>query len=144
MRLPPQSGDSPLEKPATRRLNFDIALLDEDGLLDLRSQIDMRLPTKALKDLNIERELVLQLITVQNLQRDVFQEEGVPANQKAQTANSVAATLSALAKLQGEVYTSERLKEIEQILIDALQTLPTDVAEGFLAVYEAKLVKAGL
>ena len=59
MRLPPPSGDSPLEKPATRRMNFDIDLLDEDGLLDLRSQIDMRLPTKALKDLKspVEKQI---------------------------------------------------------------------------------------
>lgn len=144
MQLPPKSGENDLEKPASRRLKFDIDLLDEDGLLDLRSQIDMRLPTKALTDINLERELVLQLITVQNLQRDVLQEEGVPANQKAQTVNSVAATLASLARLQTEVHTSERLKEIEQILIETLQTLPTEAAEAFLAVYEAKLMRAGL
>lgn len=144
MQLPPKSGENDFEKPASRRLKFDIDLLDEDGLLDLRSQIDMRLPTKALTDINLERELVLQLITVQNLQRDVLQEEGVPANQKAQTANSVAATLASLAKLQAEVHTSERLKEIEQILIETLQTLPTEAAEAFLSLYEAKLMRAGL
>lgn len=141
MRLPPQSGTQEPEKPVSRRINFDIALLDEDALLDLRSQIDMRLPTKALSDINLERELVLQLCTVQNLQRDVLQEEGVPANQKAQTANSVAATLSALSKLQTEVHTSERLKELEQILIETLQTLPTEAAEAFLAAYEEKLCR---
>ena len=45
---------------------------------------------------------------------------------------------------QTEMYTSERLKKIEQVLIETLQTLPQDAQELFLAAYEANLGAAKL
>lgn len=53
--------------------------------------------------------------------------------------NAVAASLATLAKLQGDTYTSERLKKIEQILIETLQTLPYEAQEAFLTKYEGAI-----
>lgn len=141
--LPPASGDEETQ-PAGPTVGERLAIseLSEVDLLELRAEIDQLLPTKALTDLNMERELVLQLTTVQHLQMAVLRDKSVPANQKAQTVNSVAASLQALAKLQTEVYTSERLKTLEHILIKTLQTLPTAAQEEFLQAYEGAIAKA--
>lgn len=144
--LPPASGD-PIEKPPKPPSiveTLGIGTLNEVELIQLRAEIDKMLPTKALVDLNLERELVLQLITVQNLQHITLSDENVPANQQAQTANTVAAALATLSKLQAEVYTSERVKRLEQILIESLNTLPKEAQETFLDLYEERLQGAGL
>jgi len=144
--LPPASGD-PIEKPPKPPSiveTLGIGTLNEVELIQLRAEIDKMLPTKALVDLNLERELVLQLITVQNLQHTTLSDENVPANQQAQTANTVAAALATLSKLQAEVYTSERVKRLEQILIESLNTLPKEAQETFLDLYEERLKVAGL
>ena len=144
--LPPVSGET-LEKPENAPSvgeNLGISTLSEVELLELRAEIDQLLPTKALVDLNMERELVIQLIVVQNLQRETLRDNSVPANQKVQTSNAVAATLATLSKLQTEMYTSERLKKIEQVLIETLQTLPQETQAAFLDAYEANLAAAKL
>lgn len=144
--LPPVSGETlemPEKQPSIGE-ELGISTLSEVELLNLRAEIDQFLPTKALVDLNMERELVIQLIVVQNLQRETLRDDSVPANQKAQTSNAVASTLATLSKLQTEMYTSERLKKIEQVLIETLQTLPQEAQELFLAAYEANLATAKL
>lgn len=136
--LPPASGGpAAAPKPAkTHHLQVDLRGFDEDQLLELRAAIDERLPRRALKDVNLEHELVRQLLTIQKLQREVLEAGDVPANQKAQTANAVAAVLQQLSKLQVEVYTSERLKKIEDALIDALKLAPMESQRAWLEAYE--------
>lgn len=140
--LVPPSEKAPTPSP-THHLQVNLDLLSPDELLELRKEIDQRLPTSSLNDLNLEKELVLQLLTVQKLQREVLAESDIPANQKAQTVNAVAANLATLAKLQTEVYTSERLKKIEQILISVLQVMPLEQQESFLTAYEEALGRQG-
>lgn len=130
---------SPAKASPTHHLQVSVDQLSPDELLELRKEIDQRLPTSSLNDLNLEKELVLQLLTVQKLQREVLAEADIPANQKAQTVNAVAANLATLAKLQTEVYTSERLKKVEQVLISVLQEMPMEQQEAFLEAYETAL-----
>lgn len=115
-------------------INLDHLTLQQ--LLDLRNEIEQRLPAKNLRDLNLERELVLQLLSSQSLQSRVLQDMTIAANQQAQVSNSTAAVLQQLIKLQSEVHTSERLKRIENKLIECLNTLPKGAQEAFFAVYE--------
>ena len=136
--LVPPSKKDPAPDP-THHLQVNLDSLSPNELLELRKEIDQRLPTSSLNDLNLEKELVLQLLTVQKLQSEVLAESDIPANQKAQTVNAVAANLATLAKLQTEVYTSERLKKVEQVLISVLQELPMEQQETFLEAYEAAL-----
>lgn len=114
-------------------VNLDNLTLPQ--LLDLRNEIEQRLPAKNLRDLNLERELVLQLLSSQALQSRVLQDTTIAPNQAAQVSNSTAAVLQQLIRLQEVVHTTERLKKIEQRLIDALNTLPADQQEAFLLVY---------
>jgi hypothetical protein len=109
-------------------------------LLDLRSAVDAKLPARALKDIDLEQELVLQLIATQELQRTVLAATDTPANQLAQVSNAVQSALQNLVKLQETVYTTERLKRIEIALVDCINThLTTEQAELFLAGYRKAL-----
>jgi hypothetical protein len=140
--LPPMAGGQKPPRAATHSLQLDLTGMPVDELLELRAQIEQRLPVKQLKDLNLEQELVLQLLTSQQLQRDVLQDDEIPANQRAQCLNAVAAIIAQLVKLQTEVYTSERLKRIEGYLIESLRQLPLQGQAKFLELYEAGEGKA--
>ncbi len=144
--LPPYNAGQQYLQPALipkiSRQGVDLASYDDEQLIELRAEIDELLPAKRLKDINLEEELVRQLALVQKLQRDVLNDsENTPANQMAQCAGAVANVLAVLSKLQVEVYSSERLKVIEGILIECVGTLPQGTQEEFFAEYERRLDK---
>lgn len=114
-----------------------------EELLALRERIDEKLPHRTLNNVNLEKELVMQLQHAQKLQKETLEDDQTPANQKAQVLNSVASTLQMLGKLQIEVYDAERLKKLEQILIGAIKELPKETQETFLQAYEQELVALG-
>lgn len=128
-----------LHPTSKREAIFDLSGIDEAGLYLLMTEVEAKLPLKYLKDVSLEQELVRQLRMTQLLQIDVIDDPEVPANQRAQTANAVAAILHNLAKLQTEVYTSERLKTIEAILIETLKTLPEEQQRRFMEEYVERL-----
>lgn len=133
------SATPPEEQGFTDRA-LDAYTLQE--LLDLRARIERRLPARSLKDLDLERELVLQVMALQQLQNSVIDDEDTPANQKAQTASALSAALMNLVKVQSEVRNSERMKKIEAVLIDTLNALPEDTARQFLESYRRALAEA--
>ena len=130
------SATPPEEQGFTDRA-LDAYTLQE--LLDLRARIERRLPARSLKDLDLERELVLQVMALQELQNKVIDDDDTPANQKAQTASALSAALMNLVKVQSEVHNSERMKKIEAALIDTLNELPQEAAAAFLGRYEQAL-----
>jgi hypothetical protein len=137
--LPPLSGYQEEAKPQNfSRQGVDLTNYSVEDLLELRARVDAQLPP-----INIEKEIVLQLLTAQKLQRDTLTDENTPANQKAQVLNSAASALQALAKLQGEVHDSERLKIIEGILVGCVKTLPHHTQEEFFYEYELQLGESG-
>ena len=122
---------------ATGDVNLDGMSITE--LLELRTRVEQKLPAKSLSGLNLEHELVLQVLALQQLQQRVISNEETPVNQVSQVANSLSAALTSLVKLQADVYSSERFKRLEQILISSLQGLPTEPQETFLKAYAAML-----
>lgn len=134
----PGGKRAPKSQP-THDLQVDISRLDPERLLALRARIDERLPKRLLKDLNLEEELVIQLQLVQQLQRETAEDMDASPTQKASTAGQVASTLVSLAKLQSDIYKSERLKRIEQVLIDCITKLPMEAQREFVAGYEKLL-----
>lgn len=136
MAAPPMPGDSAIKKIARSPQDFDLSNMSEAQLIEMRGMIDRLLPTTRLKDLNLEKELVLQLVTIQGVQADALDNDEVPAHQKAQVAGKVADALATLGKLQIEVYSSERLKKVEAVLIGVLKNLPHAQQDEFLTAYE--------
>lgn len=117
---------------------FDAALdaMSVSELIDLRAQVEQRLPAKDLKDLDLARELVLQVLALQQMQQAVLSDTETPANQKAQVANSLSQALANLVKVQGDVYTTERLKKIEQALAETINGIPDKAnREAFMDAY---------
>lgn len=138
--LPPLSGAGPLS--AARHIDAQgnpFAGLPEEQLLDLRTHLDALLPVRRLKDVNMEVELVRQLSVVHRLQREVISDDNTPANQKAQVAGQVANVLAVLSKLQVEVYSSERLKKIEAVLIETINLMSAEAQTFFFQEYEGRL-----
>lgn len=120
---------------------FRWSALPLETLLRYLDEIRQVLPATTLLDMNMEEELILQFQAVRTLQNTILDDESVPANQKAQVANSVASVLGSIADLQNKVYSSERFKRIETLLIRHLNKLPEDVAAAFLEDYESLLTK---
>jgi hypothetical protein len=112
-----------------------LTTLTESELRMLRAEIETLLPGDVLREMNLEEELVRQYRKVVLLQDEVLKDDEIPANQRAQVAGQVASTLQHLIKMQTEFHTSERFKEIENLMIKHMRALPKDVAEAFLADY---------
>ena len=129
----------PVQSKNRREAIFDLSDIDENGLDFRMTEVEAKLPVKYLKDISLEQELVRQLRVTQLLQAAVIEDPDVPANQRAQTANAVAGILANLSKLQVEIYTSDRLKRIESILIEAVKKLPADAQRQFLEDYAEML-----
>lgn len=116
----------------------DIKDWDVEELLELRASIDALLPSTALRDMDLEKEMVLQYHRVVALQTRVLGDDRTPANQLAQVSNAVASTLQQLVTMQTKFHTSERFKKLESLMIHYMKKLPLDVAEAFIDEY-AKL-----
>lgn len=112
-----------------------------EQLLRWYEEIRMHLPGFRLEALNVEEELLLQFYNLRLLQKAALDDKDVPTNQRTQVANAVGASLTQIAKLQIDVYSSERFKNIELLLIRTLNKLPEHLAAGFLEEYEKVLAE---
>lgn len=122
---------------------FDIEKLDEAGLLELRAKIDAKLPIKSLDDLDLVQESLRQLQMAKQLQADAAKRDaGVPMNQRAQVQNSIGSIITTLAKVQMDLYTSERIKRIQSAVVKIVKTLPKEAQERFFEMLEADLAHA--
>lgn len=108
-------------------------------LLEIRGLVESRLPPASLKDIDLERELGLQVKALQGLQARVLGDSGASPQHRAQVANSLSAALANLGKVQESVWKTERVKAMERTLVECLQHLPKEVAAEFLEKYEAAL-----
>lgn len=125
-----------VKKPVTE---IDVSLLTVEEILAFRGQLEAHLPARSLRDMDLAKELVLQVLALQVMQQKAIDAEDTPVNQLAQAANSLSAALINLVKLQGDVYSSERFKKVEEVLVKVIQTLPTDKQNEFIEAYEAAL-----
>jgi len=135
----PRRALAPRDTQAPTTPNVVLVGMSVPDLLALRGRIDEMLPARELKDVNLERELVLQFLVTQQLQNTVLAEEETPANQRAQVVNACAAILQTLTKLQEEVFKSERVKRLDAAVIGMLQEVPVEMRAALFAKYEEAL-----
>lgn len=134
--------DKPITGP--RPLDLIAAALSSatiQDLLAIRAEVERRLPNANLRDLDLHRELVLQVLALQQLQGTVLDDPDTPANQRAQVANSLSAALTTLVKVQQDVHNTERLKRLENALIEYVNALPAEMQHAAVDQYTA-LVEA--
>lgn len=133
----PGNADATITESAVERyLCEDLASIPVADRIDLYEAIKGALPPHKLQDLDLAEELVLQFMRVKELQVKTISDRFTKANQKAQVANSVAAILAQLTKLQTELHTAERFKTLENMMIRHLRKLPLNVVEEFMNDYE--------
>jgi hypothetical protein len=138
------SGASPGDDVGRLGATEKVALdgFDVAGLLALRSQIDARLPPRTLESVDLVQELLLQYQLAKDLMARTMSSLGVPANQQAQVVNSCTAVLKQVSETQTALYTTERVKMIEQAVEKAMQGAPIAVKEAFIERYAALLADA--
>lgn len=124
-----------------------LAAMTLEELLDLRDRIDKHLPPRTISDINMEEELLLQLASLRALSNKIAnvgsedgEGSGVPLNQRAQLANSITSVLKSLIDRQVEVFSSERFKRIENLLVRHLRRQSSEFAKAFLDEYEQIIV----
>lgn len=108
--------------------------LDAEELLSLRHRLDKRLNLDLTK-LNLAEELGMQYRSGMILLANVQDDEGTPANQKAQVFNSVGTMLQNIVKQQKVVYDAERLKRFESAFLKVLEDLPEERRRKFFDLY---------
>jgi len=88
--------------------------------------------------LNLEVELLEQYNRARKLLHDANYDEEVPLSQKAAALNSATSIIGALIKSQAELYSLERIKKIESVLIATLKKFP-ELQEEFIEAYSMNL-----
>lgn len=91
-----------------------------------------------LKDLNLNHELLKQYNKANRLLVDAEFDEEATLAQKASTINAINSVLSSIIRMQTELYSAERLKTLEAILLVTLKEFP-DINGMFLAKYKEAL-----
>lgn len=137
VQRPSSKVDAPSGAIKPAPYNWSINTVTE--LVRFRDEITAALPPIELGKLNLEEEMLLQYHALRELQNTVMADDDVPVNQRAQVANSVAATLKTLGDQQQALYTTERYKSIENLLIRHLSKQPEAFAEKFLEEYRVLL-----
>jgi hypothetical protein len=88
--------------------------------------------------LNLEDELLEQYNRARKILHDASYDEGIPLSQKAAALNSATSIIGALIKSQAELYSLERIKKIENVLIATLKKFP-ELQDEFMAAYSIDL-----
>lgn len=96
------------------------------------------LETTHLAAIEVSVELAMLYGAAKGLLDDTLCNEDTPANQKAQVLNAAASALQQIAKTRTDLFNSERIRRMEQILIRTLREFP-ELATSFLAMYERNL-----
>lgn len=150
MKIPelPRASGAQSEKPADAALaEAGLASADMrlDGmsvvdLLKLHARIEAALPPLTLKDVSLEKTLMLQLLAAQELQRDTMEDGEATPTQKSQVTNTLSGVIDTLSKLQIKLFSSERMKDIEGCLIDTInEHMEPAAREFFMEEYRRRL-----
>lgn len=117
----------------------DFPSLQSDDIKDPSDEVVPEFIILTPDKLNLESELLAQYNEARRLMFDAqYGTIPIPVNQRAQAVNTATTVLAALTKSQAELYSLERIKKIENCLLETLKAYP-ELQEAFLISYEAAL-----
>lgn len=119
--------------------DVDLRHFSIGDLLTLRDKIDSALPATSLAQMNLETEAVFLYLRAKHLQSETEKMKDVAPNQKAQVLNSCTQVLRELTAVQKEVYSSERFKAIEAVLVKTMNKWEKADAEEFFNLLQAAI-----
>jgi len=93
----------------------------------------------ALGDLDLSGELMLQYKNAKDLYEEIRFDGEIPPNQKAQVLNTITSILGSITRTHTELINAERMKKLEQCLIDTIKVAPVDVQDQFFDLYRRNL-----
>ena len=93
-----------------------------------------------LKDIDIGVELEHAFRIAKNLLDSCVNDSETPLNQKAQIIGALNTVLTAMVKQRTDIYSAERVRILESVLLKALKRHP-ELSTAFLADYKAELEK---
>ncbi len=93
-----------------------------------------------LKDIDIGVELEHAFRIAKTLLDSCVNDSETPLNQKAQIIGALNTILAAMVKQRTDIYSAERVRTLESVLLKVLKRHPT-LATDFLADYKAELEK---
>lgn len=126
-------------KPVDHSPGITLEGLTDDQLIALRSEIDAKLPSMEIKDIDLGQEIILGYYTAKAILAEAGKDSDVPANQKAQLLNTCRNTLTVMVKIQERLYNAEQYKKIEAALTKVLKTLPVGAQDTFFELYGQEL-----
>jgi hypothetical protein len=149
--LPPPSG-APGAAPAAageakqqkltglKASEIDVESMALADRLALHARLEASLPATSLRNVSLEKTLVLQLLTAQELQKAVLEDEAATPTHKSQVTNTLSGVIDTLSKLQIKLFASERMKEIEAVLIDTVnEHMTPEQQHFFIEEYKRRL-----
>ena len=92
-----------------------------------------------LENLSLSDELSLNFQAAKALYAMIQHDLETPANQKAQVLNTITAILQSIVKMRTDLVNAERMKILEQTLIDTIKVTPQDVQDTFFEAYRRNL-----
>jgi hypothetical protein len=116
----------------------DFPTLSEEGGPNIDEQYVPEFVPLTAGTLNLEAELLEQYNRARRLLHEAQYDNTISLNQKAAALNSATAIIGALTKNQAELYSLERIKKIEAVLIEVLKAFP-DMQAEFMVKYEEAL-----
>lgn len=104
---------------------------EQDPLLDEYVEF---VPLTA-EGLNLEEQLLIQYNEARHM---IYVANNAPIRERTQALHAATAILAALTRSQAELYSLERIKKIESVLLEVLKEFP-DLQKPFLERYELAL-----
>lgn len=95
-----------------------------------------------LKDIDIGVELEHAFRIAKTLLDSCVNDSETPLNQKAQIISALNTILAAMTKQRTDIYSAERVRTLESVLLKALKRHP-ELSTAFLADYKIELEKLG-
>lgn len=116
--------------------------MTREQLLDLHAKVENELGGLGLMEVNLVKETLLQIHRAKLLQETASQAKDAPLNQKAQVQNSLGSMLTQLAKVQIDLFNSERIKRIQGAVVKVVKTLPKPQQDQFFEMLQDELSRA--
>lgn len=116
--------------------------MSREQLLDLHAKVENELGGLGLNEVNLVKETLLQIHRAKLLQEHANLAKDAPLNQKAQVQNSLGNMLTQLAKVQIDLFNSERIKRIQGAVVKVVKTLPKPQQDQFFEMLQEELSRA--
>ena len=92
-----------------------------------------------IEQLDLSTEIITHFASVKDIFQDAIDGADTTTSQKASAAKVINELLSQLTRMQAEIFNIDRVRAMENALIESLASLPETTKEDFFRVYEEKL-----